>query len=117
MEISDLEDYRSFKKIDDEGKYIFDFVTSSVWNARKWLVDALSPYYNDDDEVVALFYAISNCHGWCRVTEKLVYFKLEPLLQKERCLAQEYLCARLTGLRCTLPGGKKIMIEVGEVVV
>ena len=39
VDVSGLEDYRSFKKIDNEGKNLFDFVTSSVWNARKQMVD------------------------------------------------------------------------------
>ncbi len=32
---SDLEDYQSIQRVDDEGKYLFDFMTASVWNARK----------------------------------------------------------------------------------
>ena len=35
VDVSTLEDYKSFKQIDVEGKYLFDFVTTSVWNARK----------------------------------------------------------------------------------
>ena len=35
VNVSSLEDYRSFNKIDNEGKNLFDFVTASVWNARK----------------------------------------------------------------------------------
>ncbi|MFV9646540.1 MAG: putative transposase, partial [Desulfobacterales bacterium] len=41
VDVSTLEDYKSFKKIDNEGKNLFDFVTSSVWNARKQMVDWL----------------------------------------------------------------------------
>jgi hypothetical protein len=33
--VSDLESYKLIKRVDDEGKYLLDFVTSSVWNARK----------------------------------------------------------------------------------
>jgi len=35
INVSDLENYKSFKTIDNEGKNLFDFVTASVWNARK----------------------------------------------------------------------------------
>lgn len=34
-----LEDYGSFKKIDAEGNNLFGFVATSVWNARKHMVD------------------------------------------------------------------------------
>ena len=114
VDVSELEDYRSFKKIDNEGKNLFDFATSSVWNARKWMIKELSSYYQNDDEVVDLFYAISECHGWSRVTEKNVYFRLEPLQQKKRRMAQVHLCKKLTSLGYILPSGKKIIIEVGE---
>jgi hypothetical protein len=44
VNVSSLSDYRSFKAIDNEGKNLFDFVTSLVWNARgqliEWLVDS-----------------------------------------------------------------------------
>ncbi len=112
VNVTDLEDYRSFKKIDNDGKNLFDFTTSSVWNARKWMVQTLAPYYEDDNEVVDLFYAISKCHGWTRVTEENVYFRLEPLQQKKRRMAQEYLCKRLTSLGYILPNGKRIIIGV-----
>jgi len=56
VDVSTLEDYKSFKRIDNEGKYLFDFVTISIWNARKQLVDWLSPHFNEKDELVDLFY-------------------------------------------------------------
>jgi hypothetical protein len=33
--VSGLGDYKSFKQVDNEGKNIFDFATSSAWNVRK----------------------------------------------------------------------------------
>lgn len=44
VDVSDLENYKSIKRVDDEGKYLFDFVTSSVWNARKQMVEWLRPH-------------------------------------------------------------------------
>jgi hypothetical protein len=61
-----LEDYKSIKKIDNEGKNLFDFVTVSVWNARKMMVSWLRSFYSQDNEVVDLFYAIADCHGWIK---------------------------------------------------
>jgi len=82
VDVSTLEDYRSIKKIDDEGKNLFDFVTTAVWNARKQMVDWLRPYYTRENEIVDLFYAITECHGWIRSTETEVIVRLEPLQQR-----------------------------------
>jgi hypothetical protein len=114
IEVSSLQDYRSFKRIDNEGKNLFDFVTSSVWNARKQMVDWLRPNFNQDNEVVDLFYAITSCHGWIKSTEREVLVRLEPLRQDKRRLAQEQLCRKLTSLAVQTPTGKYLTIEVGD---
>jgi len=114
VDVSSLEDYKSFKRIDDEGKYLFDFVTCSVWNARKQMVDWLRPMFNQDNELVDLFYAITNCHGWIKSTKQEVIVRLEPLQQPKRRLAQEQLCRKLTCLGAKTPMGKWLLIEVGE---
>jgi uncharacterized coiled-coil protein SlyX len=114
IDVSSLEDYRSFKRLDNEGKNLFDFVTCSVWNARKQMVDWLKPNFNQDNETVDLFYAITSCHGWIKSTAQEVIVRLEPLQQSKRRLAQEQLCRRLTGLRVQTPTGKHLVIEVGE---
>ncbi|MDL1976173.1 MAG: hypothetical protein LWX55_15655, partial [Deltaproteobacteria bacterium] len=49
INVSTLQDYKSFKRIDNEGKYLFDFVTTSVWNARKQMVDWLRPFFNEEN--------------------------------------------------------------------
>ena len=64
IDVSQLQDYRSFKKIDNEGKNLFDFVTASVWNVRRTLVDWLGEYYAKESDRVDLFYAILHSHGW-----------------------------------------------------
>lgn len=114
VNVSSLEDYRSFQRIDNEGKYLFDFVTCSVWNARKQMVDWLRPFFNQDNEVVDLFYAITHCHGWIKSTKQEVIVRLEPLQQPKRRQAQEQLCRKLTGLAARTPKGKWLAIEVGE---
>ncbi|MCP4369608.1 MAG: hypothetical protein GY797_16080, partial [Deltaproteobacteria bacterium] len=95
---STLEDYKSIKKIDNEGKNLFDFVTASVWNARKMMVNSLRSFYSQDYEVVDLFYAIADCHGWIKSTKTEVIFRLEPLQQHSRRMAQEELCRKLTNM-------------------
>ena len=114
VDVSTLQDYRSFKEIDNEGKYLFDFVTTSVWNARKKMVHWLRPFFDCDNEVVDLFYALTDCHGWIKSTKAEVIVRLEPLQQPKRRLAQEQLCRKLTALGAQTPKGKWMVIEVGE---
>ncbi len=101
LEHLSLENYKSFKKIDNEGKNLFDFVTSSVWNARKQMVDWLSQSFDQKNEVVDLFYAITNCHGWVKSSKTEVIVRLEPIQQPKRRAAQEQLCRKLTFPWCT----------------
>ena len=110
---SDIEDYRELKMVDNEGKKLFDLITSCVWNARKEMVDWIQPHWNLKNEVVDLFYAITECHGWVRSTKEEVRVRLEPLEQPSRQSAQEKLCRKLTLLAAILPNGKQMIIEVG----
>ena len=114
INVSSLENYKSIKRVDNEGKYLFDFVTSSVWNARKLMVNWLQTYYRHENEIVDLFYAITNSHGWIKSTEKEVIVRLEPMEQRSRCMAQEELCRKLTSLGAHTPTRKWLKIEVGD---
>ena len=114
VDVSTLQNYRSFKQVDNEGKYLFDFVTAGVWNARKQMVDWLRAYYEHDNEVVDLFYAITHCHGWVRNSPETVTVRLEPLQQSQRRAAQEQFCRKLTALGAQTPLGKRLVVEVGE---
>jgi len=111
---SDIEDYREYKQVDNEGKRLFDFITSCVWNSRKDMVDLLRPDWNQENEIVDLFYAITECQGWIRSNKEEVLVRLEPLEQPRRRFAQEQLCRKLTYLATRLPMGKLLVMEVGE---
>jgi len=113
IDISSLEDYNCFQKICDESKNLFDFVTSSVWNARKQMTEWLLPFYENKNETVDLFYAITNCHGWIKSDGQKVTVRLEALEQPSRRAAQIQLCRKLTELGVTTPAGKLLKIEVG----
>ena len=113
VNVTSLEDYSSFKRIDNEGKNLFDFVTASVWNARKQMVEWLRNDYKHENDLVDLFYAITNCHGWIKSTKNEVIVRLEPMQQKSRRLAQEQLCRKLTSLGAMIPNRKWLRIEVG----
>ncbi len=109
-----LADYRSFQRIDNEGKNLFDFATCSIWNVRKQMVDWLRPMIDQENELVDLFYAITDCQGWIRSTDHEVKVRLEPLQQAKRRHAQEQLCRKLTGLGAKTTNNKLLVIEVGE---
>jgi hypothetical protein len=114
IDISRLEDYKCFKRISNEGKNLFDFVTSSVWNARKQMVEWLLPFYENKNEYIDLFYAITHCHGWIKSEKHTVTVRLEPLQQPSRRAAQEQFCRKLTGLNAITPAGKSLVLEVGQ---
>lgn len=113
IDISTLEDYKSFNKIDNEGKNLFDFVTASIWNVRKQMTDWLLCHYPHENEYVDLFYAITQCHGWIKSEADRVVVRLEPLQQPARRKAQEQFCKRLNALSAYVPIGKILQIEVG----
>ncbi len=114
IDVSQLEHYGSFKKIDNEGKNLFDFVTASMWNVRRTLIDWLGEFYAKESDRVDLFYAILHSHGWIESDDQWVVVRLEPLQQPNRRYAQEQLCRKLTGLGAKIPGGKWLRIEVGD---
>lgn len=113
IDLSELEDYRCFQRITNESKNLFDFITSSVWNARKRMVGWLLSFYENKNEYIDLFYAITYCHGWVKSTKDKVTVRLEPIQQHSRRAAQEQLCRKLTGLNAMTPSGKSLVIEVG----
>jgi len=114
IDVSKLTDYRSFKHVDNEGKYLFDFVTTAVWNVRKQMTEWLRECYEFENDLVDLFYAITDCHGWIQCTDGEVRVRLEPLQQAKRRSAQEYLCRKLTSFGAQTPRGKRLVVEVGE---
>ena len=114
VDVSELEDYSCFQRICEESKNLFDFVTSSVWNARKQMVEWLLPLYENKNEYVDLFYAITNCPGWIKSDTNGILVRLEPLEQPSRRAAQQQFCRKLTELRAVTPMGKWLKIEVGK---
>jgi transposase len=114
IELSSLEGNKLFKVIDNEGKNLFDFVTSAVWNSRNQVIEWLQPYYTNKNEIVDLFYAITQCQGWIKTTNRSVTVRIEPLQQASRRAAQEQLCRKLTSLGVQTPTGKFMIMEVGD---
>jgi len=112
IDVSGLEDYRSFKTHDNEGKNLFDFAGSLVWNARKKGVEILEQLYPYKNDVVDLFYAIVNCHGTIQVTDKEIRVILEPLQQASRRVAQIDFCKKITELGAKTRMNKSMIIQV-----
>jgi len=66
-----------------------------------------------DNEIVDLFYAITECHGWIRCNAKEVMVRLEPLEQPSCRFVKEQLFRKLISLFARLPIGKLMVIEIG----
>ncbi|MCP3890673.1 MAG: hypothetical protein GY702_17650 [Desulfobulbaceae bacterium] len=81
---------------------------------RKQMIDWLSQSFDQENEVVDLFYAITNCHGWVKSSKTEIIVRLEPIQQPKRRAAQEQLCRKLTSLGARLPSGKWLVLEVGD---
>lgn len=114
VDVTTLQDYRSIKAIDNEGKRLFDFCTTSIWNARKNIVSMLKEFYSQKNDIVDLFYAIASCQGYIKVTDNEVFVKLEPLENIKRKSAQIQLCRKLSNRGVQLPNGKYLRIEVDQ---
>jgi hypothetical protein len=114
IELSSLDGNKSFRAIDNEGKNLFDFVTSAAWNTRKQVIEWLQAFYPNKNEVVDLFYAITQCQGWIKTTRTSVTVRIEPLQQASRRAAQDQLCRKLTSLGAQTPTVKIMIIEVGD---
>ena len=112
IDISNIEDYRCFERISNESKTLFDFATSCVWNARKQMLEWLLPFYENKNEYIDLFYAITYCHGWIKSDKHTVTVRLEPLQLPSRRAAQEQFCRKLTSLNAITPAGKSLVIGV-----
>ena len=98
MDLTLMKNGKAFKSIDNEGNNLFDFVTSATWNARNKIIDMLEPYYQNKNEIVDLFYAITNSQGWIKATKNAVTVRIEPLQQAGRRAAQKQLCKKLTAM-------------------
>jgi len=112
IDVTTLEEYTEFNQIDNEGKNLFDFVTTSIWNARKLLVSQIRDGWTKELDAVDLFYAITACHGWIKCDKKSVSVILEPMEIPRRLAAQKKLCSYLTSLGASLPNGKFLSIQV-----
>jgi len=114
IDISGLEDYKSYQVIDNEAKNLFDIVTVANWNARKEGVDILKRYYDNPNDIVDLYQAIINCQGKVQVNKNQVIVTLEPLQQKSRRVAQIDFCKYLTSLYAKTPDKKHLIVQVAN---
>ena len=78
---------------------------------REFILDQKTILCN---QVLNMFYAITNCHGWIKSDKDKVVVRLEPLQQHSRRSAQMQFCRKLTQLAVITPGGKALQIEVGN---
>jgi hypothetical protein len=85
------------------------------------MVNWLRPHFAEGNEIVNLFYAITDRQGRLRSPKPEVKVRLEPLQQPRRRQAQEMLYRKLTNLGTRTPAGKAklhvhrwLSVEVGE---
>ncbi len=78
------------------------------------MVDWLRPHFNEENEPVDLFHAITSCQGWIKSNKTDVTVRREPLRQNSRRIVQEQLCRKLTNLGARTPTGKWLVVAVGE---
>jgi hypothetical protein len=114
VDVSGLENYGSFKTIDNEAKTLFDFVLAANWNARKEGIEILEKFYYNQNDIVDLFYAITNCQGSIEVSGTQIKVILEPLEQSGRRVAQIDFCRYLTNLMVCTPSKKYFVVEVAK---
>ena len=114
IDVSGLENYQSFKTIDNEAKTLFDLVLTANWNARKEGIEILGKFYNNQNDIVDLFYAITNCHGTVEILANQIKVILEPLEQRSRRTAQIDFCRYLTNLMVCTPSKKYFVVEVAK---
>lgn len=112
--VTGLCDYRSQTAIDNDGKMLFDFVTSSVWNVRHQLLDWLFDSVANNLNRRTVLDTILASPGWIRSDGQAVVVRLPPLPQAALRYAQEHLCRRLSGLGGRLPDGRALHLEVGQ---
>ena len=115
IDISELTNYKDFKEHHNEGKNIFDFVKSISWNARKKGGEILDNFYHNKNDLVDLFYAITDCAGTVEITPSYIKVVLEPLEQSSRRIAQTEFCRKLTQRGAITPGHKKMIIQVKKI--
>ena len=78
------------------------------------MVSWLGEYYNEENDLVDLFYAITSAQGWVKNEKDRVTVRLEPIGQPKKRAAQENFCRKLNSLGAQLPNGKWMIIEVGN---
>ncbi len=104
----------SFKKINTEGKNLWDLVQSQIWNGRKKLLEMFSEYLPDQRDLIPAFEAVTGCKGWVKSTSETIQVRLEPLETPRFHAAQVQLCRALNEKKIRLPNGKLLMYDVGS---
>lgn len=112
--ITDIKGDEYYKKIETEGKNLFDIAQMLAFNGKKELADMLRNHYSDDRDRLKILDAITRTKGWVKVTKKEVIVRLEPLERPLYRSAQIGLCCELNHLKPHFANGKCLIFEVGE---
>jgi hypothetical protein len=104
---------KTFRKLSDEGKNLWDLAETLVWNARKKLTEILKEFLPDPRDLLPVLEAITTCRGWIRSTPEAVEVRLEPLETPRFHAAQIQLCKQLNEKLIRLHNGKRLLYDVG----
>lgn len=104
---------KSFRKLSDEGKNLWDLAETLVWNTRKKLAGILQEFLPDPRDRLPVLDAITACRGWIRSSPEAIEVRLEPLETPRFHAAQVQLCKQLNEKVIRLRNGKRLLYDVG----
>lgn len=100
------------KKLDKEGKNLWDLAESLVWNSRKKLIGIFKEYLPNHRDLIPVLEAITSCRGWIKSTRESIEVRLESLDIPRFKAAQIQLCRALNEKNIRLNNRKRLLYDV-----
>jgi transposase len=114
IDLNSISGEKRIKKLDTEGKNLWDLSQSIFWNSRKQLIEMFSKFLSDPRDRIPALEAIISCRGWVRSTPEVIEVRLEPLDTLRFRAAQIQLCRQLNEMKIRLQNGKRLLYDVGN---
>ena len=103
-----------FKKLDKEGRNLWNLAQTMVWNSRKKLIAEFEQFLPNPRDLIPVLEAITASRGWIKSTDLELIVCLEPLETPRFKMAQEKLCQALNDKKSRLNNcGKLLVFKVG----
>jgi len=110
----DMNSEDRIKKLDTEGKNLWDLSQSLFWNSRKILIEEFGKYLPDYRDTISVSEAITKGRGWVRSTAEAMEIRSEPMETPRFGAAQIRLCRKPNELEIRLLNGKRLLYDVGD---